>query len=663
MYSKRHDALWGFATAALVHPARPCNRSPKGGASAASGAAGSNAGRGKGGVVTHGTTRSARGGPARSAMRGVCAVTAALSASVLAAAFVGGAGARIAEPPPNDDRASAQVIAAFPATIDGTTVGATVERLDPQRSQCGTVESTVWYRINQAPDGTVSVAVQGAGLAPVVRVYNITKSGITELDCAAAKASGTAKVVWETTRGNSYLVLVGKKPGTADAGFRLTAQLFLPPTNDSARQATRIALRTQIKGTTLGATSDESDPDSCGLVGGTIWYSVSPGRSVSRVIVRLHAESDFDAALVVLRKVRSQTENIGCVQTDRKGDALAAWDVERGAVYLIVIGQRRGSPPGDFSLQALAAQPGEVAPGQQLRPGGIRSRVDWLTDVNDVWWTTLVPGTTYRIAFSSQGCADLTIRRKGRVFRSFRCGGYTTFTPRPDTGGRYVFEVTASARPGTTPYRLKVLPAGPDDVGVGLPLANLATARGALAPGAGDVIDLYHFDVTALSDVRLREEGGSFSIVLLTFGGGQLSSSVGEVDRTLGAGHYVAAVRASPGAPGGAYRLTLVVREVTKTMITASSAQISPGSSVSFAIAISPPPDGGVVDVEVDRFDTLAGWHFHLSVRLHAGGVFSWTPPAPGRWRARASFLGTIRYSPSRSGYSTILVAKPVVGA
>jgi hypothetical protein len=591
-------------------------------------------------------------------MRGLPAVALALCTSVLAAAFVTGAAARTAEPPPNDDRANAEVIAAFPATVDGTTVGATVERLDPQKSQCGTVESTVWYRINQAPDGTVALAVQGAGLAPVVRVYNITKNGINELDCATTKASGTAKVAWETTRGSSYLVLVGKKTGSLDAGFRLTAQLFLPPANDSARGATRIALRTQTKGTTLGATSDDSDPDSCGLAGGTIWYSVSPTRSVSRVVVRLHAEGDFDAALVVLRKVRSQTENIGCVQTDRKGDALAAWDVDSGAVYLIVIGQRKGSPPGDFSLQSLAAQPREIAPGQHLRPGGVRSRVDWLTDVNDIWWAMLAPGTTYKIAFSSQGCAALTIRHKDEIFHSFHCDGYTTFTPRPDTGGRYVFEVTAPARPGTTPYKLKVLPAGPDDVGVGLPLANLATTRGALAPSAGDVVDLYHFDVTALSDVHLRLEGGSaFSISLLTFGGSQLASSVGQADRVLGPGHYVAAVRASPGAPGGAYRLNLVVREVTKTAISASSLQVSPGSAVTFTIAISPPPDGGVVEVEVDRFDTIGGWHFHHTVRLGAGGGFSWTPPAPGRWRARASFLGTISYSPSRSGYTTILVA------
>ena len=612
-------------------------------------------------IVSLRTGRNARCKTTPSARRSILTAATALCALLIGAACVAGAGARTAEPPLNDDRANAQVVVSFPATIDGTTVGATVERLDPQKSQCGTVESTVWYRINQAPDGTIALAVSGAGLAAVVRVYNVTKSGITELDCAATKASGTAKVAWETTRGNSYLVLVGKKAGTADAAFRLDAQLFLPPANDSPRQPKKIALGTQIQATTLGATSDDGDPDSCGLAGGTVWYSVSPGRRVSRVVARLHAAADLDAALVVLRKVRSQTEEVGCVQTDRKGDAVAAWDVERGAVYLVAVGQRKGSSPGDFTLRALAAQPREAAPGQHLARGSVQSRVDWLTDVNDVWWTTFVPGTTYRIAFSSAGCAALTIRGKGDVLRSFRCGGYTTFTPGPDAGGRYVFEVTAPTQPGTAPYRLTVRPAGPDDVGVGLPLANLATVHGTLAPRAGDVVDLYHFEVGAVSDVRLRLEG-AFSVSLLTFGGAQLGSGQGEAGRTLGPGNYVAAVRASPGAPGGAYRLTLIAREVTKTTISASSAQVSPGSSVTFTIAIAPPPDGGVVKVEVDRFDTLAGWHFHHTVRLSAGAGFSWTPPAPGRWRARASYLGTIRFSPSNSGYATVLVAPPVGG-
>jgi hypothetical protein len=84
-------------------------------------------------------------------------------------------------PPPNDNRASAQVIPSFPAQIAGTTVEATVEQLDPQISKCGGVEATVWYRIEKAPDGTIALAVKGAGLAPVLRVYQQKPSSIAVL--------------------------------------------------------------------------------------------------------------------------------------------------------------------------------------------------------------------------------------------------------------------------------------------------------------------------------------------------------------------------------------------------------------------------------------------------------------------------------------------------
>jgi hypothetical protein len=563
--------------------------------------------------------------------------------------------------PPNDNRADALVIAGFPTTVEGTTVEATVERLDPQRSQCGTVESTVWYRIDKAPDGTIGVAVKGAGLGPVVRVYDVTKNGISEIGCASAKTSQTANVTWATTRGNSYLLLVGKKTGAADGGFTLNAQLFLPPANDSSRQATRIGIRGQVKATTLGATSDDNDPDGCSLAGGTVWYAVAPGKA-TRVVLRLHAEGSFDAAAILLKTFRSQTDDVGCIKTNRKGDGILAWDVEKGASYFVAIGERSGSAPGDFTLRALPAQPREATPGQHLRTGGVGSRVDWLTDVNDVWWTSFAPGTTYRIAFSSKGCAALSVQRKAGLYRSFECSGYMTFTPGPDDGGRYVFEVTAAPRVGSASYRLRVLPATADDIGVGLGLANLTTARDTLAPSAGDVVDLYHFDVTSLSDVRLRlSAGGGASVTLLNYGGGQLGSSSGEVDRKLGPGHYVAAVRGSLGAGRSAYRLSLIVRRVTHTTLSAASAEIPPGASAVFAIGIDPQPSGGRVQLRIDRFDSLGGWHFFRMINLSgAGGTVSWRPPAPGRWRARASFLGTVEFSPSLSGYASVLVARPL---
>ena len=100
-----------------------------------------------------------------------------------------------AAPPANDNRADAQAIPSFPQTLAATTAEATVERLDPQVSRCGRVESTIWYRIDTAPDGLIALTVKGAaGVAPVLRIYRRAASAIQEVDCASA---GPGAIIYE----------------------------------------------------------------------------------------------------------------------------------------------------------------------------------------------------------------------------------------------------------------------------------------------------------------------------------------------------------------------------------------------------------------------------------------------------------------------------------
>ena len=58
------------------------------------------------------------------------------------------------------------------------------------------------------------------------------------------------------------------------------------------------------------------------------------------------------------------------------------------------------------------------------------------------------------------------------------------------------------------------------------------------------------------------------------------------------------------------------------------------------------------------RFDPAAGWQFSRLFHVTAGadGVAraTWTPPHVGRFRVRATFLGTLMASPSRSGYRAV---------
>ena len=573
-------------------------------------------------------------------------------------------GAVLGAPPVNDNRTSAQVIPTFPATIQGTTAEATVERLDPQVSECGRVESTLWYRIDQAPDGTIALAVQGAGFAPVLRVYDLLRNGIDEIGCDAAGAGANTTVAFETERGSSYLILVGKRPATADASFALTASLYLPPPNDGLKGAKPIRkLPGRVGGSTVGATAGVDDPGRCDFDTGTVWYSVALGRA-ERAIVRLHAAGDLDAAVGVVRRIRSKTRTVDCWETNAKGDATGVFGVQRGARTFLVVGQVHGSPPGEFALSVLPGEPSEKAPGKLLPRSGARSTVNGLTDVNDVWWAALAAGRTYRIGFRSKPCTKVDLSGPLGHLRTLSCNGYTTFTPGPDGGGRYVFEIVAPTRLGVTAYALRIAPTGPDDTGVGSELRNLRTVRGALAPGALDAVDLFHFDVAQRSDVRLRlgkAKDRHFVVQLLTDAGDLRASSPGEINRRVARGRYVVAVRGAPVTKPGRYALSLAVRQVTKTELGASDEELEPGSPLTFTLAITPAVGNGRVDIQIDRFDPLTGWQFNRKLRARADQrSITWTPPAPGRWRARAIFLGTLLFSPSRSPYVRVIVARPL---
>lgn len=570
----------------------------------------------------------------------------------------------LAAPPPNDNRADAQVLPTFPSSAHGATVEATTERLDPQVSRCGRVDATVWYRIDAAPDGTVVATVKAdARLAPVVRIYRRGQSAIEEVACASGAAGSRVVTAVQTVRGAGYLILVGRRPGAGDGEFDLQADLVLPPDNDERGEADPIArLPATKRGTTLGATSDGYRD--CRMAGGGVWYRFK-GPATGRALVTL-ATGERDGALAVFRRMRGEVDELGCAGTDQNGNLLVGFATKPGGDYLLLVGDRAGSAPGDFTLTIRPGSAPERLPGRALPRGGTRGSVDGLSDVNDIWSVRMLRGRTYRIAFSSSSCAQMSLRRGSESLLRFGCRGYTTFTPGPDGGGRYSFEVRAPEGARHHSYRLHVVAASADDLGVGLALDRGATRRGRLSPGGVDIVDLYHFDVGRLSEVRLglaMGAGRAFSLVLLTDSGKRLELGKSRVRRQLNRGRYVVAVQAPAGTSAGTYRLTLRLRDVTTTTVRVSGSpriEVLPGAAVSISCLVSPAPSGGRVELQIDRFDTLTGWHFHHIVRAPAGATVSWRPPAAGRWRVRARFLGTSGSSPSRSAYAHILVARPI---
>ena len=440
--------------------------------------------------------------------------------------------------------------------------------------------------------------------------------------------------------------------------FQLSAELFLPPANDNRSGAVTLRLPGSVQGSTLGATADESELGRCRLVGGVVWYRLASRRD-GRILLRLTAAGQLDAALVVLERVRSRTEGRACAATDRRGRATAAFASRRGATYLIGVGHVANADPGTFRLDALASEAAEsLRAGKALPRAGIRSSVHGLTDVNDVWRVGMQPGTTYRIGFSSGGCARVTLRAAQRLARSLTtlaCSGYTTFTPGPDGGGSYVLEVVAGGGVAVQGYRLLFAAAAPDDLGVGVLLRNRIGVNGSLDRNRLDVIDVYHFDVEKRSDVRIDVSGG-LTFQLVTDAGARLGT-FSSMRRRLAQGRYVVAVRAGDAPAAARYRLALLVRGITSTSLRLESTTVPPRSPVELRPVVSAATSGAVV-IQVDRFDPFTGWHFNRLLRTTVGASVAWAPPAEGRWRLRATYRGTIDASPSRSGYVRLEVRR-----
>jgi hypothetical protein len=127
---------------------------------------------------------------------------------------------RLAGPPANDNRATPTKVD-LPASVSGTTVGATDDPNDP-RSECGRAHDTVWYRISGAPTGRVVVRLNALGnLDAVVSVYRAVRSRVIPAGCVATDEDGRGALSF-TSEGGDYLIMVGRERDSVDGRFKLT---------------------------------------------------------------------------------------------------------------------------------------------------------------------------------------------------------------------------------------------------------------------------------------------------------------------------------------------------------------------------------------------------------------------------------------------------------
>ena len=129
--------------------------------------------------------------------------------------------------PANDERASAQPIRSLPASINGTTVGATIEPGESQ-SACGVqTASSVWYSLRAQSAERIALDLAAGGeLDATIDVYHAVRSQLDSVGCQKTEGHGKASLSFKASKNGLYLIRVAALASSQLASFSL--EVFLP---------------------------------------------------------------------------------------------------------------------------------------------------------------------------------------------------------------------------------------------------------------------------------------------------------------------------------------------------------------------------------------------------------------------------------------------------
>jgi hypothetical protein len=439
-----------------------------------------------------------------------------------------------------------------------------------------------------------------------------------------------------------------------------------PPPNDARSAAQPLgALPAEIRGTTVESGLDGDEPgSSCATMRASVWYAFDASESRS-IAIAVDADGELDAVVDVFVRERSQITPAACRRTNRRGALTFELDAEGGTSYLVRVAALANSVDGRFRLRVIEPERAASFPGPRLPRRGVNTFVDRLANPDDAWSVRLRRGVAYRFNLVSSGgrCAlvEFHLPGEGEIVRRMRCDGHTVFVP--SASGLHTLHVQAPrASRERIRYRLRAGTAQADDMAPGIRLPNDQRVRGGLRGSELDAVDLYRFSIASRSTVRFTlGTGADFELRVLDESGDRLASGSGEVERRLAPGRFFVAVRAQDGA-GGRYTLRRLARIITSSDMQASPSTVAPGGSVGLALEVSPAV-AGPTTMLVERFDPLAGWLFHSTLRPAASSgraAVGFRPPTPGRWRVTGAFDGTRRAAPSAGGTVHVKVEEPL---
>lgn len=477
------------------------------------------------------------------------------------------------------------------------------------------------------------------------------------------------------TRTGSALALAGLLALAAAVAPAAAA----PPANDARTSAAPLTVPDRVSGTLVEATAEQAEPrPPCGpRPGPTVWFRMEP--VAGRVALELKAVEGAGTVVAVYRREGGDLAPEICDASDRRGDAGVVFTADRGERYLVQVATGVRGDPGAFTLGVFRPENPPALPGRRLPAAGGRGTVDVLRDAEDAFSMVMRSGVTYRVNLdqgADPGCrvgyrilAAGSRDLDGTSVANRPCGGYLTYTPGPDDGGVHAIVVEARSSSGVRSprYLLTAGALGADDQAPGLPLPLGSPVRGVVSGKGLDRLDLYRFEVTQRSRVRLRlATPGASTLRLLRAEGGTIQCACGqegnlELERALAPGEYLALVQAQDGR-GGRYRLLRTSRTITSAALSvngSSDATASPGASVTVRLRVTPTVSGGRVTIDAAQYDPLGGWRFRRRLTgTVSGGVASvaFRPTGPGPWRFTGEYLGSPTASPAAASSARLTV-------
>jgi hypothetical protein len=130
-------------------------------------------------------------------------------------------------PPANDEVANALAIHSLPASIDGTTVGATIVPSEAPSDCVGGTVSSVWYSVHTTNAERIAVELAAGGaLDGTVDVYKAVRSQLQPVACRQTEEEGKASLSFKAQKNTLYDIRVAALPNSQQATF--TLNVFQP---------------------------------------------------------------------------------------------------------------------------------------------------------------------------------------------------------------------------------------------------------------------------------------------------------------------------------------------------------------------------------------------------------------------------------------------------